>query len=83
MKPFLVNCLRILSNIIIAPLVMAVLFSPMLLVAAPIVGIFDLLFLDLVWMSWPTFWWILGTAVVLTLVMIVGKSEKIMFGFPW
>lgn len=81
--PLLLNALRIVGNVIIAILVMSVLFSPMLLVAAPIVGLFDLLFLDLVWMSWPTFWWILGTAVVLTLVMIVGKSEKIMFGFPW
>ncbi|MGX5914797.1 hypothetical protein ACR0ST_08715 [Aliidiomarina sp. Khilg15.8] len=81
--PLLLNALRIVGNVIIAILVMSVLFSPMLLVAAPIVGIFDLLFLDLVWMSWPTFWWILGTAVVLTLIMIVGKSDKIMFGFPW
>lgn len=78
-----VNSVRIIGNIIIVPLVMAILFLPMLLMAAAIVGILDLLFLDLVWMSWPTFWWIFGTAVVLTLGVLANKSDKIMFGFPW
>jgi len=62
--------------------ILFIVFLPSILMAAAIVGIFDLLFLELTWMSWPTFWWILGTWAVTMLIALANNADKIMFGTP-
>ncbi|MDV6316431.1 hypothetical protein [Idiomarina sp. HP20-50] len=78
----LLNWMKTLSAIPLALCILFVVFLPSILFAALIVGVFDLLFLDLIWMSWPTFWWILGTWVVTLFIALVSNADKIMFGTP-
>ncbi|MBL4856320.1 MAG: hypothetical protein JKX89_05365 [Idiomarina sp.] len=78
----LLNWMKTLGTIPLALCVLFVVFMPSILFAAFIVWIFDLLFLDLAWMSWPTFWWILGVWVVTMIIALAGQADKILFGTP-
>lgn len=78
----LLNWMKTLGTIPLALSVLFVVFLPSILFAAFIVWIFDLLFLDLTWMSWPTFWWILGTWAVTVIIALANNADKIMFGTP-
>ncbi|MGM0906249.1 MAG: hypothetical protein ACQEVQ_06955 [Pseudomonadota bacterium] len=78
----LLNWMKTLGTIPLVLCVLFVVFLPSILFAAFIVWVFDLLFLDLTWMSWPTFWWILGTWAVTMIIALANNADKIMFGTP-
>lgn len=74
------NWLKTLGTLPLILVAIFVIFLPSLLVAAGIVGVIDWLFLDLIWMSWPTVWWILGVWALSMLVTLAGSAENILFG---
>lgn len=74
------NWLKTLSAIPLALGVIFLVLLPSVLLSMLVVGVFDLLFLELTWMSWKAFWWVLGTWFVLALIMLANSSDKILFG---
>lgn len=78
----LINWLKTLSAIPLALGVIFLVLLPSILLSTLIVGLFDLLFLELVWMSWTAFWWVLGTWVVIMLIALANSADKILFGIP-
>ncbi|ASG66795.1 hypothetical protein CEW91_11900 [Idiomarina piscisalsi] len=78
----LINWLKTLSAIPLALGVIFLVLLPSILMSTLIVGLFDLLFLELVWMSWTAFWWVLGTWVVIMLIALANSADKILFGIP-
>ncbi|MFD2631065.1 hypothetical protein [Idiomarina piscisalsi] len=76
----LTNWLKTLSAIPLALGVIFLVLLPSILLSMLVVGVFDLLFLELAWMSWKAFWWVLGTWFVLALIMLANSSDKILFG---
>lgn len=76
----LTNWLKTLSAIPLALGVIFLVLLPSILLSMLVVGVFDLLFLELAWMSWTAFWWVLGTWFVLAFLMVANSSDKILFG---
>lgn len=76
----LINWLKTLSTLPLILVAIFVIFLPSLLVVAGIVGVIDWLFLDLVWMSWPTIGWILGVWALSMLVTLASSAENVLFG---
>lgn len=76
----LINWLKTLSAIPLALGVIFLVLLPSILLSMLVVGVFDLLFLELAWMSWTAFWWVLGTWIVLAFLMVANSSDKILFG---
>lgn len=78
----LIHWIKTLGVIPLALVVIFMIFLPSILVAAGVVAIIDLLFLDLTWMSWPTFWWIAGVWAGTIIMALAANATEIMFGTP-